>query len=84
MNKTTPLSSLGIEFDVTYKIVGRYYPATQEEPAEYPQVVIISCEPTDPDAYDYLVHQGEIQESYFESEELYDTMQEKLTDILFN
>jgi len=83
MNKTT-LSSLGLDFEVTYTIAGSYYPATQEEPAEYPQVVIISCEPIDPDAYDCLVHQGEIPESYFESEELYDTMQEKLTDILFN
>ena len=78
------LEHLGTDWEVTYKIVGKYYPATLEQPAEYPQVYIIRVEPCDPDWYDDMVRAGEIKEDYFESGELEDIFCAMITELEFN
>ena len=78
------LEHLGTNWEVTYKIAGKYYPATPEQPAEYPQVCIIRVEPCDPDWYDDMVRAGEIKEDYFESGELEDIFCAMITELEFN
>jgi hypothetical protein len=39
---STFITVKGVLVDVTYRMEGRYYPATREEPAEYPTPEIIS------------------------------------------
>lgn len=69
-----------IDWDVKYRLAGRYYPATLEEPAEYPQVEILRVEPLDFDQYDYLVREGRLPEGYYESEELWDIIADKIAE----
>lgn len=47
--ETQTINLRGIDFIVKYTVSGKYYPATQYEPAEYPEAEIHSINLTDSD-----------------------------------
>lgn len=73
-----------IDWYVKYRLTGRYYPATLEEPAEYPEIYIVRVEPCDPDLYDEMVRAGEIDEHYFGSCDLEDIFCDMIAELEFN
>jgi hypothetical protein len=54
---STILYVKGIEVEVTYRMEGRYYPATSTDPAEYPTVNVINwfALTNDADALEYTL-----------------------------
>jgi len=52
--ETQTINLRGIDFIVSYTVSGKYYPATQYEPAEYPEAEIHSIMVNDFEFKDFL------------------------------
>ncbi len=52
--ETQTITLRGIDFIVQYTVSGKYYPATQYEPAEYPEAEIHSITSNDVEFINFL------------------------------
>jgi hypothetical protein len=69
---STFITVKGVLVDVAYRMEGRYYPATREEPAEYPTPEIISY-----NSYPECVEDMEYVLSQQFEEDLYEALLEE-------
>ena len=82
--QTTTVRNKGMDWEVQYKIVGRYYPATETDPAEYPEIYIRSVQPCDTALYDSLVFSDDFSKNYCDSEELNQELCDILSAVILN
>jgi hypothetical protein len=53
---------------ITYSVVGKYWPATMWEPAEYPELIIHSVIGCDEDGIDFEIQLSDDEADYLESQ----------------
>lgn len=78
-DRETSVNVLGIAWKVTYHVHGKYYPATLEQPEEYPEVEILDIKPWDDQQakeYATMLEEGDIDPDHTESTEFYEAILE--------